>query len=698
MKKLLVLAAVLLVGIVGAMTALVLFVNPNQFKPLIVEQAKKQTGLDLVIEGDIGWQFFPSIGFEVGKTSLRNPEGFSNPDLFKVDSVGVDVSVMPLFDKQLQIGNIQLVGAEFYLETLQDGRTNLDSLTKAPSSSDETESSIQTEQPAEQQDTNGQGWAINLAGVSVSNALLDIQDRKTGSKMKLYDVQLNIDEFAADKWTQVNFAVKGSNNEQKFAASGDAEFQLSADFAQYALRNIQLTTSFSDPSNRIESAKFTIDTFDFDQANAFSFSVKGTAADMALEAQGSASFIVDKAISRITVDGFNLQANLDGAALPQSPMKVVMQSEIDFDLGDNVLSVALDKLTANALQFDGKLSVALADIPKVRFSIHSPNIDVDDFLGLDSTPEQKVESKSAVSTAATHAQPEVEPDLSALKTLDVAGVITIDKLKASNAKMQNVKVDFAANKGLVSLKSLTANLYQGSVTSSALIDARKTPATYTIKKTVKGVKVQPMLADVAGNDMLEGTGNINVNIKGKSLTATGIQKNLTGTIVINFADGAVNGINVAHMLRTNYAKFTGRDVEEADKVKKTDFSAMTATLKLDKGNITTDDLAMQSPALRISGKGKANYLNQTVDFTVRTSIVGSLKGQGGKDIDELRDVTVPINISGAWADPKFKLVFDDVLKQKAKKEVDRGIEKLSDKIKNEETKKAVDSLLKGFFK
>ena len=54
-------------------------------------------------------------------------------------------------------------------------------------------------------------------------------------------------------------------------------------------------------------------------------------------------------------------------------------------------------------------------------------------------------------------------------------------------------------------------------------------------------------------------------------------------------------------------------------------------------------------------------------------------------------------MSGKWADPKFKLVFDDVLKQKAQKEIDRGLEKLGVEIKDEKTKKAVDSLLKGLF-
>jgi len=704
MKKLLLLIVAVIVVIVGAATALVLFVNPNQFKPLIVEQVKKQTGLDLVIEGDIGWQFFPSIGFDIGKTELKNPQGFTSPNMFKVDSVGVDVSVMPLFDKQLKIGNVQLDGAEINLETLKDGRSNLDSLAKAqtePASTTEANSGSPDNSASSPQATDAEQWSINLAGVTINNARLDIEDKKAATSTKLYDVQLNVSEFAAEQWTAVSFAAKGSNNQQQFAASGNADVKLSGDFKQYALRNIEVDASFSDPTNDIESAKLTLETFEFDKANALSFSVTGKAADMDIDAKGSASLMVNKAISNLAVNDFNLESTLNGSALPQSPMKVTMKSDIAFDVNNNTLSLVLAKLTANALQFDGELNVALADIPKVRFSLHSPNIDADEFLGLESA--QSSESSDAPSSSEQTAAgnesstKDVEPDLSALQTLDVAGNVTIDKFKASNARMQDVKADIVINRGLVTLKSFTANLYQGSVSASAQLDGRKTPATYTIQKSIKGVKVQPLLADVTGNDQLEGTGNIDVSAQGKSLTPDGIQKNLVGKAIVRFDDGAVNGINIAHMLRTNYAKVIGGDVTKADQVKKTDFTAMTATLNIDKGNVSTNDLMMQSPALRIRGQGKANYLDQTVDFTVSTSVVGSLKGQGGKDIDELKDVTVPINVSGSWADPKYKIVFDDVLKQKAKKEVDRGIEKLSDKIKDEDTKKAVDSLLKGLF-
>ncbi len=642
MKKLLIFIAVPVFIVVAAILALVLLVNPNQFKPLIVEQAQKHTGLELVIEGDISWQFFPSIGFELGQTELRNPEGFTQPNLFKVDTVGVDVSVTPLFSNQLEIGNITLDGAEFYLETLKDGRKNIDALTQASASDASAPAAETTPEPAqapqEQSAAEASGWTINLAGVTISNALFEMDDKQAGSFTKLYDVSLNLSEFAVDTWTTATFAASGENNQQKFSANGSAEFKLAEGFASYALRNIDLNAKFNDPATSIDSAKIGLNTFEFDKVNQLTYAVVGKAAGLDLDLKGGGELTVDKAISKVTLNKLTLDSTFKGDTLPQSPMKVDMLSDLSFDLTKSHLSFVLEKLQANSIALDGKADVTLSDIPKVRFSLHSPNIDLDEFLGLGNSTETASTAPSGSAGGST-SKPgssapakEVEPDLSALKTLDVKGDITIDKFKANNAKMQNVKTAFSVNRGVAELTSFTSNLYQGSISATAKLDARKTPATYTAKKRIKGVKVQPLMVDVAGNDMLEGTGNIDVNVKGKSLTPTGIKKNLVGTIAINFEDGAVNGINVAQLIRENYAKIKGEKVESTNEAKKTDFSAMKATLKVDKGWVSTNDLSAQSPLLRVTGQGKANFINETVDFLVRTSIVGTLEGQGGKGL------------------------------------------------------------------
>ncbi len=701
MKKLFLFISIPIAVIVLAVLALVLFVSPNQFKPLIVDQAKQQTGLELVIDGDISWQFFPSLGFGLGKTELKNPAGYSADNMLSIEKVGLAIEVMPLLDKQLVIGNVDLDGAYFSIETLKNGASNLDALSQSSTAKPEQSTEVVAENQTAATATSAvDEWQIKLAGISVTNAQLQMLNQQTASKLELFDLNFTLTEFALDKWTHAAFDGKGRNGEQSFSATGKVDLKLGQGFTSYEIKNLEFDGQFRDPATNIEQAKVALASLNFGSPNTLEFALKGRAADLDLDATASTQLTIDSEFSQIALDKLVLNSNLEGKALPQSPMKVTMDSGLKFDVAKGHLAFALNKLTANKLQFDGKADVTLADIPKVRFNLHSPNIDLDEFLGLTSSPTAESSGEGAGSSdkQANKAVAEVEPDLTALKGLDVKGLIVIDKFKAANAKLAKVTTKFSVNRGVAKLTTFSANLYQGSIKATGQLDARKSPASYMVNKKIQGVKVHPLLVDVAQFDLVEGTGNINIDVKGKSLKPTELKKNLAGVVKINFEDGAVYGVNLPHLIRSNYAKFKGQKIEGGEEEKKTDFSALTATLNLNKGVMKTTNMHMESPLLRVTGSGQADYVNETVDMLIRASIVGSLEGQGGKDIDELRDLTIPVNVSGSWTQPQYKLVFDDVLKEKAKKEAERGLKKLlKDKVGEDDTKKLADQLLKGLF-
>ncbi len=81
MKKIIYILLGLALAAVVAIAALVSLIDPNQFKPQLVEQVRKSTGRELVIQGDIGWRFWPSLGLSLEQVALRNPAGFAEPDL-----------------------------------------------------------------------------------------------------------------------------------------------------------------------------------------------------------------------------------------------------------------------------------------------------------------------------------------------------------------------------------------------------------------------------------------------------------------------------------------------------------------------------------------------------------------------------------------------------------------------------------------
>ncbi|WP_305814090.1 AsmA family protein [Photobacterium leiognathi] len=134
MKKLLYVLLGIIIVVVLGIVALMTLVNPNQFKPVIAEQVKEQTGRDLVISGDIGWRFFPTLGLNVGETALKNPQGFAQPNLIQFKQAELSVAVLPLLSHKLDIGTVSLDGAHVFVQTLKDGRSNLDDLTKQSTS------------------------------------------------------------------------------------------------------------------------------------------------------------------------------------------------------------------------------------------------------------------------------------------------------------------------------------------------------------------------------------------------------------------------------------------------------------------------------------------------------------------------------------------------------------------------------------
>lgn len=726
MKKFLyILLALVLVVVIG-IAALLALVDPNQFKPLIAEQVKKNTGRELVINGDIDWRFFPSVGLTLGETEFRNPEGFAEANLVRFSNAELSVAVMPLLSQQLEVGNVSLNDARVFIQTRKDGVSNLDGIGAQASTATSADESAAEQQPqlttpessdiAPSQESPAAGWTISLAGVELVNASAVIRDDKTGALTDIEQLNVSLTRFAPGEWAKAAFDVQGKNGELTFTAKGETELNIAPTLDGAELKALTLDAQAADKVNKIESVSLTVDQFRVGDWSALTFSAKGEIPDLAFDAKGETRLKLSADFNLASVEGLSLNSNVKGNALPRPEMKIGLTADASYDVAKGLATLSAFTTQVDEIALDGKASFQTADIPVIRFDVHSDNIDLDAFLGLDKAskaassktgseaPTTGEASGTSTTQPATAVDKSKEPDLSALKTLDIAGKVAIDNFKAANAKVSAVVTELAVKKGVLNLKRFDAKLYGGSINAKATIDANGKLPTYKVTKHIKGVQVQPLLVDVAEFENLAGTGNIDINLSGTGLAETRIRQNIAGTVDINFADGSVYGVNVAEMIREARATLKGKKAEYVKEERKTDFSALTSTMKLGKGVLSTNNLYLASPLLRIDGEGQTNLVSEDIDFTVMTSVVESSQGQGGKDIDELKDLTVPIDVKGNWTEPKFSLNLKGLLKRnnelekKAEREVERGLKKLlGDKADDDKVKDAANKLLKGLF-
>ncbi|MDP1995656.1 MAG: AsmA-like C-terminal region-containing protein, partial [Gallionella sp.] len=192
--------------------------------------------------------------------------------------------------------------------------------------------------------------------------------------------------------------------------------------------------------------------------------------------------------------------------------------------------------------------------------------------------------------------------------------------------------------------------------------------------------------DAANFDTLEGRGNVGMNLTMQGNTVSAMKKALNGSMSLNLADGAIKGINIANSLR-EFGKGGVSRTQGANKEEKTDFSELKATFKVSNGVAHNDDLSLKSPLLRLTGNGDINIGNDSMNYVAKATLAKTLEGQGGKDA--VGGITVPVRVSGPFADLKYTLDFGAMVSEAARQKVEA---------KKEEVKTRLQDQLKGGLK
>jgi AsmA protein len=334
--------------------------------------------------------------------------------------------------------------------------------------------------------------------------------------------------------------------------------------------------------------------------------------------------------SPYTLSGLNVGIKADG-------QKLALQG-LDVKLDDS--------------RIQGNVGISQFSKPLYSFDLNIDKLDLNRYM-----PQQAAaaNNKPAEKAAANTEQP---LDLSALKALNAQGNIKVGWLKYGKTEAKNLNIGLKAQDGVASLDPLNVDVYQGTVRGAVKVDARATPA-IAIQQNLQNIAVGPLLVDTINNDMLSGNGHLNLDVSAQGNTVTALKKSLGGSVDLRMADGAVKGIDIAGTIRDAKSKLNllkGQSNTAADQSKKTDFSELTATFHIKNGVAHNEDLAMKAPIFRLTkgdSKGDIDIGKEQINYVAKPTLVNSLKGQGGKDAEQLGSISIPIKITGTFAAPKY---------------------------------------------
>lgn len=175
--------AIIILLLISALVLLTTLVSPNHFKPLIIEQVKKNYDRELIIDGDLSWSFFPYLGFKMGHLILNNPPGFKEKVFAEIGNASVSVKLLPLFHGQIESKGIILNGMKLNLIKNAKGQKNWTDLQSK--TSNRVNSEIVEESP------NKAAFGVAILGMDVNHSKISFQDDIAKQRLELDEFQFH---------------------------------------------------------------------------------------------------------------------------------------------------------------------------------------------------------------------------------------------------------------------------------------------------------------------------------------------------------------------------------------------------------------------------------------------------------------------------------------------------------------------------
>jgi AsmA protein len=735
-----VIVGTIIILIAAILVYIALFFDPNAYKPQISEAVHDATGRQLTIQGDIGLSLFPWIGMELGQVTLSNAAGFDDKPFASINGAEVKLRLLPLLKQEVEMKAVILRGLRLNLEVAKDGTSNwadlgqtgADTTGQVPPPAPKSAPAKAAPAPAK---PGGIGLAaLAIGGVEVTDAQVSYDDRSTDSRYSAQQLNLITGPVTLTQPIKVSLNSHFSSNQPEVSGTLELKGRVVADmkqFQQHKLENMQLTLNFDSPAfdsrgkltlngeltadlereiyrldklqldsdiqnaalpNGRVAAKLSADVYaDLKQPLATVSNLKLNAYDLNLTGQFKAGQILGTSpeiSGDLALAPFNVRKLLQnlGQAVPNTADPETLKRaslELHFSGSPSKMNIEPLDLQLDDSTLDGSIHVAMAadkPLPALRYDLHLDAIDADRYLPPPAKGEQTKVAPPTAGAAAAGALP-----MELLRQLDINGNMDLAKLKVSGLHISQIKTHLSASNGLIRLKP-EAQLYQGSYSGSAQLDARGETPKYTLDDKLTGIQAEPLIKDLMDKDLISGTGNIRSKLTTAGQTPDEMTKALNGRIDLSFTDGQIKGINLAQLLREAKAKLKKQPPPPKDEVKGTDFTELTATLKIRNGVVYNDNLSTKAPFVRIEGKGKADLVNQQLDYLVTAAIVKSATGAGGAELEELRGLPIPVRITGSFTAPDINLQYDEILKAQAKKVLAREKQKLREKAAAEKAK------------
>lgn len=706
-KVLVYLILTVIVVIALAIGGIVMFINPNQFKPQITELVQKNANVILTIEGDIEWTFYPWLGLKVQNISVASPNTPTVP-LANIKLAQASILLKSLFNKELNINDVVMDGLSVTLLKDANGNTNW----SFPEQTQQVEVKPESQDEQPTSDSTKKMPNLYVKSISVKDANFVYKDAVQNQALALKNLNITTGEVMLNQ--PISVSLNSSYLLFNPKVEGNIELSSVIDFKaeqkRLQLRDLKLKNDIKMNDIQLLTELSTVLDMDLNtqllqlsnlsiqnQGKVQGFDIKNlqvkgiVKADLIKElvnvdqlqlSMGDLTLTGDvmaekysgeqlSFASNIATNTFNLKALLNQLKieLPQFESKTALQkASVKLSVKGNLKNIDVNpiEIALDDTKVKGSGAIALGQVPTIALALKGDQLVLNAYLPpKQATANTNQQTKKAHPQTKAPANPELIPVLP--KTINVIADVQWDKLTMDQLQLMNSRVKGSLKNGDAVLDQLSTNIYGGSLSFNGSLKGQKTPKVVFNGKIQKIdlTKVLPQISlkDYISSDFLLSRLNQNhqnINIEGVlnaqfGITTSGrlqnqVVANLNGDANFDLVQGRVNNLNYEQLMCQGIALLNQKRLTGSFNRNYTDFQKLSGKIIIRNGVVTNDPFQMLVPGLAMNGKGDVNLTRMTINYRMNAMLTGdhSINPDPACQINErFKGIAIPLICEGS---------------------------------------------------
>lgn len=687
------LSAVVVAAIVAVIGVVMLQSPSKLIEQQLQAQVRSATGRELTVAGGSSITFWPSIGVAFDDIRLSAPPEMNAPDTIRAARLGTNIALWPLLTGRAVVESITLDQPVINLRIDEQGRASwrfgalspsAQPVRYAQSGTTLNDAGIRVTRPfaTALPELVASLERLKLNGLQIVDGVVEYSDARSGAAERVDDIDLTLDRFDVNAPSELSGSLVARGSRVELSGRVGALRQLADD--QRIDLALRLATDESEASLN--------GTVDFAEAGTFFGPLEASAENLGALARRLGIVMPDaNGLGAASISG-NVRLTTERLQLDQASITVggvQAQGSLTIDVGSERPVVLANLRTTGTIDIDrmsdlyGSAQPASGDADArgaVAPSAYDPRANA----------QQQDGSRSGSGNPADRDGWSTVPiDTAPLTALDIDAILDLEAMKVRGLQIGRTSARVRQTDGVFRTDIGRMDLYEG--TGSGAVSAAADPDGVAIGIYIKlaSVSVRPLLQDYADFDGLAGRGDIDLRLNTRGPHEAALVQGASGSLSVQFRDGAVVGWNIAKLLRG----LSQGQISDLDRIatEETDFSELDATFDVRSGIAGTNDLRLVSPLIRMSGEGRIMAPDRELDLMLRPRLVASLQGQGAATTgSDQGGLEVPVRVSGPWADPTVEAQLGELFSDPDK--IGRAVDNIKRQFEGKSVGEVIDEL------